>query len=151
MENRNWLSPFGNDFWGDRFLHQLMPRSLSDFFKNGNFGPSIDLRETDTEIILNADIPGVKPEDLDITVDENVVVLKGESQRDEARDEKGYHLTERRYGSFYRTIPLPMEVTSEKATARYKNGVLELRIPKTENSVRRGFKPKIEADDRPLQ
>jgi HSP20 family protein len=151
MENKNWLSPFGNDFWGDRFFHQLMPRNFSDFFKGGNFGPSVDLRETDTEIILNADIPGVNQEDLDITVDENVVILKGETKRDETREGKGYHLTERRYGNFYRTIPLPMEVKSDKATAKYRNGVLELRIPKAETAARRGFKPKIESDDRPLQ
>ncbi|HBG15837.1 MAG TPA: hypothetical protein DDW93_03575 [Firmicutes bacterium] len=151
MDNRNWLSPFHNNFWGDRFFNQLVPKSFTDFFRTGNFGPSIDLQETDSEIVLQADLPGVSREDLDITVDENVVYLKGETKRDETREEKGYHLTERRYGSFQRTIPLPTEVKSEQATACYKNGVLELRIPKAETAKRRGFKPKIKADERPLQ
>ncbi|TCL54749.1 heat shock protein Hsp20 [Hydrogenispora ethanolica] len=151
MENKNWLSPFGNDLWSDRFFNQLVPRGINDFFKGGNFGPSVDLRETDREIILHADIPGVNREDLDITVDENVVILKGEIKKDETRTEKGYHLSERRYGSFYRTIPLPAEVHSEQATARYKDGVLELRIPKMEATTKRGFKPRIEADDHPVQ
>ena len=80
-----------------------------------------------------------------------MVIFKGETKRDETRNEKGYHLTERRYGSFYRTIPLPAEVKSEAAKARYTNGVLELRIPKVETAKKRGFKPHIEADDHPLQ
>jgi HSP20 family protein len=151
MENKNWLSPFNNDFWGDRFFNQLIPRDFNEFFRRGNFGPSVDLKETDHEIILHADIPGVNQEDLDITVDENVVTLKGEAKRDETREEKGYHLTERRYGSFYRTIPLPVEVKSDQAVARYKNGVLELRMPKVETTARRGFKPRIESDDRQVQ
>lgn len=151
MENKNWLSPFNNDFWGDRFINQLIPKTFNDFFKAGNFGPSVDLKETDNEIVLHADIPGVRQEDLDITVDEGVIILKGETKRDESREEKGYHLSERRYGSFYRTIPLPVEVKSDQAVARYKNGVLELRVPKVEIASRRGFKPRIESDDRTVQ
>lgn len=145
MENKNWLSPFTSDFWGDRFF----PRVFNDFFRGGNFGPSVDLKETDTEIVLQADIPGVNQEDLDITVDENVVILQGESKRDETREERGYHLTERRYGNFYRSIPLPVKVKAEQAVARYKNGVLELRIPKIEHTAKRGFKPRIEMGDHP--
>ncbi len=150
MENKNWLSHFGNDFWGDRFLNQIFPRNFNDLLRGGSFGPSVDLKETEQEIILKADIPGVNQEDLDITVDENVVTLKGETKQDESREEKGYHLTERRYGSFYRTIPLPAEVKTEEATAHYKNGVLELRIPKIETHKKQGFKPKIEFGEGPL-
>jgi HSP20 family protein len=80
-----------------------------------------------------------------------VIILKGETNRGETREEKGYHLTERRYGSFYRTIPLPAEVKSDQAKAKYKNGVLQLHVPKVETAAKRGFKPKIESDDHPLQ
>ncbi len=144
MENKNWLSPFSSNFWGDRFLNQVIPRNLNDLLGGDGFGPSVDLKETEQEIILKADIPGINQEDLDITVSENTVTLKGEIKLDESREEKGYHLTERRYGSFYRTIPLPTEVKSEEATARCKNGVLELRIPKVQTTKKQGFKPKIE-------
>lgn len=147
MENKNWLSPFGNDFWGDRFLNQIVPRSFNEVLRGGGLGPSVDLKETEQEIILKADIPGVNQEDLDITVEQNIVTLKGETKQDESREEHGYHLTERRYGSFYRTISLPVEVKSEEATARYKNGVLELRMPKVEINKKQGFKPKIEFGD----
>jgi len=151
MESKNWFSPFNNNFWDDRFFNQLMPRAFNDFFRTGNLGPSIDLKETEQEIILHADIPGVNQEDLDITVDENLVILKGETKREQNREEKGYHLMERRYGSFYRTIPLPIEVKPDQAVAHYKNGVLELRIPKAETVGRRGFKPKIVPDDHQIQ
>jgi HSP20 family protein len=150
MENKSWPGPLNNDFWGDRFFSQLAPRSYQEFFKTGSLGPSVDLRETDHEFILHADIPGVNQEDLDITVEETGVIMRGETRRDEIRDEKGYHLTERRYGSFYRTIPLPAEVQAEAAVARYKNGVLELRLPKVETVKRRGFKPKIELDEQQI-
>ncbi|NLY90226.1 MAG: Hsp20/alpha crystallin family protein [Firmicutes bacterium] len=151
MENHNWLSPINNDFWGDRFFNQFLPRTFSDFFRGGPPGPSVDLKETDQEIILEADLPGVNREDLDLTVDDQVVILKGETKRDETKEERGYHLTERRYGSFYRTIRLPVEVKAEQATARYRNGVLEVRIPKADSAKKRGFKPRIEGDDYPLQ
>lgn len=151
MSNRNWLSPFNNDFGEDRFFHQLIPKTFNNFFRSGNFGPSVDLQETDNEIILHADIPGVNHEDLDITVEEKMITLKGETKHDQSREDKGYHLIERHYGSFYRTIPLPVEVKSEQATAHYRNGVLELRVPKIEPASRRGFKPKIESDERQIQ
>jgi HSP20 family protein len=151
MDDRNWLSPFNNDSWGDHFFSQLMPRNFGDLLRATHFGPSVDVQETEKDVIVQADIPGVNREDLDITVEKDAVILRGETKRDETREERGYHLTERRYGSFYRAVPLPVEVKSEEATARYRNGVLEVRIPKTEASARRGFKPKIESDDRPVQ
>jgi HSP20 family protein len=151
LENRNLPGPYNNDFWGDRFFNQLVPRAFNDFFRTGNPGPSVDLHETDHELILHADIPGLNPEDVDITVDEDMVTLKGETKRDETREERGYHLTERRYGSFYRTIPLPVQVKSEQAVARYKDGVLELKMPKNKAAARRGFKPRIESDNNQVQ
>lgn len=151
MENRHWLSPQNSDFWGDRFFHQMLPRSFGDFFRGSNFGPSVDLRETDQEIILKADLPGLKREDLDLTVDDQLVMLRGEIKRDESKEEQGYHLTERRYGSFYRTVQLPVEVEADRATASYRQGVLEVRIPKAEVRKERGFKPRIEGEEPPIQ
>ncbi|HEY8392760.1 MAG TPA: Hsp20/alpha crystallin family protein [Capillibacterium sp.] len=151
MDNQNWLSPFHNDFWGDRFFNQLLPRSFGDFFRGGWPGPSVDLKETDQEIILEADLPGVNREDLDLTVDDQMVIIKGETKRDDTKEERGYHLTERRYGSFYRTIRLPVAVKAEQATATYRRGVLQVRIPKAEPAKKRGYKPRIEGEDYSLQ
>lgn len=149
MENKNLPDPYKNDFWNDRFFNQLIPRGFSDFMRTGNLGPSVDLQETEKELILHADLPGIKQEDLDITVEDDEVILKGETRHNETRTEKGYYLTERRLGSFSRTIPLPMRVKSENAVAKYKNGVLELIMPKMETSTRKGFKPRIEEDGGP--
>lgn len=144
MEQRNWLTPFNNDFWdSNRFFSPILPRYFNEFFGTRNFGPSVDLHETEKEIVLRADIPGVKQEDLDVTVDEHNVFLKGEIKQDQSREEKGYHMTERRYGSFYRTISLPAEVIPDQAVANYQNGVLELRIPKSAATATRGYKPKF--------
>jgi len=151
LEHRNWLSPVNNDLWGDRFFNQLFPRGFGDFFRGTGFGPSVDLKETDQEIILQADLPGVNREDLEVTVDHHQVILRGETKRDETKEERGYHLTERRYGSFYRVIQLPVEVKAEQARAKYHNGVLEVRIPKAESAKNRGFKLKIEGTDHPVQ
>jgi HSP20 family protein len=151
VENRNWLSPHDNDFWGERFFNQLIPRTFGEFFRPAALGPSVDLKETDQEIILEADLPGMNKEDLDLTVDDHVVILKGETKRDETKEERGYHLTERRYGSFYRAIQLPVEVKADQATARYRQGVLEVRIPKADTAKKRGFKPRIEGDTPPIQ
>lgn len=146
MDHKTWLSPFHKDFWGDRFFNQMIPRSFNELFQTGNFGPAIDLRETKEEIVLYADLPGVRQEDLDLTVDENTVIIQGITQQDKFKEEKGYHLMERRYGSFYRTVPLPAAVKAEEAKATYNNGVLELHIPKMETSSR-GFKPRIEPSE----
>ena len=147
--DQRWLSPFNNNGFLEpgRIFNQFFPRNFRDLWEQKSFGPSIDMRETEKEIIIKADLPGVNQEDLDITVNENAVQLKGEVKQEENRNERGYHMTERRYGSFYRTIPLPSEVISEQATAKYRNGVLELTIPKTEK-LTRGFKPRIETDEK---
>ncbi|MBA2132749.1 Hsp20/alpha crystallin family protein [Capillibacterium thermochitinicola] len=151
MESRNWLSPINNDFWGERFFNHLLPRSFGEFFRGASFGPSVDLKETDQEIILEADLPGMNRDDLEITVDHNQIILKGEMKRNETKEERGYHLTERRYGTFYRAIQLPVEVKAEQASAKYRNGVLEVRVPKADSAKNRGYKLKIEGDDYPVQ
>jgi len=77
LENQNLPGPYNNDLRGDRFFNQLMPRAFHDFFRAGNLSPSVDLHETDNELILYAEIPGLNPADMDITVDEDMVTLKG--------------------------------------------------------------------------
>lgn len=128
MDERHWLAPFERDVFDWRPF-SLVPRQ---FFNEvlGRTGPSIDLHEDSDGFTLTAEIPGVTPDDLDITVNEQSVTLKGETRREEARDERGYKISERRYGSFYRTIPLPSEVKPDQATANYSNGVLEIRLVK---------------------
>ena len=94
--------------------------------------PAVDLRETDSGVVLKADLPGVKKDDLSVEVTPEAVTLKGESG--EAKEEKreGYYCCERAWGSFERVVPLPVEVKADQAKAKFADGVLEITVPKTQ-------------------
>jgi HSP20 family protein len=92
----------------------------------------MDVAQTDNDIIVRASLPGVKPDDIHISVTGDVLSLRGEVKEEKVTDEASYHLRERRYGSFSRTISLPTSVVAEKAKAEFENGVLTLTIPKAE-------------------
>jgi len=98
----------------------------------GAFYPSVSIRETEKELIVEADIPGVKEEDIEIEIEDGKVVLKGERKfKSESKGQDYYHL-ESSYGSFSRIIGLPSYVDAGKAEAEIKNGILEVRVPKVE-------------------
>jgi HSP20 family protein len=92
--------------------------------------PYLDLAETGEELVLKVEIPGVDPEDLDIHVNEDSIVIRGESKQDMLNNTESFHRTERRYGSFSRTLRLPCRVMVEDVTAVYKKGILEIMLPK---------------------
>lgn len=92
--------------------------------------PEVEVLEKDQEYIVHADLPGMKREDFDITVEGNRFVLRGNRKEETQSDKKGYHYSERRYGSFARSFALPAEIDAEKVKASYKNGVLEVSLPK---------------------
>ncbi|MCR4398227.1 MAG: Hsp20/alpha crystallin family protein [Firmicutes bacterium] len=98
--------------------------------ETGPWQPSVDVFERGNDIVLRAEVPGVAPGDLDIRVTQNSVSLKGVVQREERTDQEGYYYSERQYGSFYRSIPLPDQVRPEKSRATYVNGILELVMPR---------------------
>lgn len=96
--------------------------------------PRIDLAETKEEIIVKADLPGLEAKDLDISVDNDQLVIKGEKRAEKEESGKHYHWIERSCGSFYRAIRLPVEVNKEKIEATFKNGVLNIVLPKAEEA-----------------
>lgn len=96
------------------------------------FRPAIDVIEEEGAYVVKASIPGIKPEEVEVSVTENMVTLKGEAEEDKEVKEENYHLRERRFGSFMRTMTLPMAVNPDKAEATHENGVLTLRLPKSE-------------------
>jgi HSP20 family protein len=106
-------------------------------------GPSVDVRETEKEVIVSAEIPGVDPDEIDVTVNETNIVLSGEIRHSNEQEKAGYRVMERRYGAFHRTIPLPVEVKPDEAWADYKNGVLEIRLNKSDRGRDRSRKLKI--------
>ncbi|MEJ2034191.1 MAG: Hsp20/alpha crystallin family protein [Deltaproteobacteria bacterium] len=95
------------------------------------------MSETDNEVRVRAELPGLEPEDLDISLDEDRLILKGEKKDEREKNEKGYHLVERSFGSFYRAIQLPTEVDPREVEATFKNGVLKINLAKREEAKRR--------------
>jgi len=93
--------------------------------------PDVEVTEKDNEYVVHADLPGMKREDFDITVEGNRFILRGERKEETKEEKKGYYYSERRYGSFARAFTLPAEIDSEKVRAAYKSGVLEVVLPKT--------------------
>ncbi|MPZ13139.1 MAG: Hsp20 family protein [Chloroflexi bacterium] len=93
---------------------------------------SVDVYETDDEVVVTAPVPGVKPEDIDVSIQGNSLSIKGETKMERDVSEENFYRRERRYGKFGRQIMLPTVVQSERAEARFENGVLTLHMPKAE-------------------
>ncbi len=98
----------------------------------GTWTPVLDVAETDNEFMVKAELPGMKAQDIEVTVRDNNLVISGEKKETEERKEQNWYHVERRYGSFYRTIPLPSNVDAEKIQATCQDGILSIRLPKTE-------------------
>ncbi len=96
--------------------------------------PLADVFETDKEVVVTVELPGVRKEDIEVNVTENSVEVKAEVKIEAKEEKEGVYRVERSYKGFYRMIPLPTEVKPEEAKATYKNGVLEIRIPKVKES-----------------
>ena len=94
-------------------------------------GPRIDLEETDDEVIVLAELPGLDKNDFTVEVTGDRLVLRGEKRQETEEQRQGYYYAERSYGTFARALTLPCEVDAGKATAKYKNGLLRITLPKT--------------------
>ena len=120
-------------------MNQLFDSFFTDFSWDSptkaldkNFYPGLDLKETETEYKVDIELPGMHEEDIDLSVHDNTLFLKGHKRfEEEKKDEKiGYHRIERSYGSFSRTIPFSEEIDEKNITANLKNGILKVRAPK---------------------
>lgn len=98
------------------------------------FSPDIEVHEEGESFILSADLPGLKKEDFEISVQGNRLTLKGERKQGEEKKERGYRYSEKYYGSFTRSMDFPVEIQADKVKASYTNGVLEVTLPKSESS-----------------
>jgi HSP20 family protein len=101
-------------------------------WKSFNWSVALDVVENDDEFIVKASLPGINPDDLEITFSDHKLTIKGEVSEEEELDEAHYHLRERRYGSFTRSIKLPSGIEVEEIEAKYDSGVLNLHLPKVE-------------------
>jgi HSP20 family protein len=128
-----WLRPreLFEDFEG--MLGRLIPNGQEHWFL-GSAVPSLDISETTSMVEAKLDVPGVKPNEIDVQIHGNTVTVRGE--RNEETEEKGktYHRVERRCGSFARTFTLPCPVEEDEVAAEYRDGVLTITMPKTESA-----------------
>jgi HSP20 family protein len=96
--------------------------------------PSVDIFEESDDVVVKAELPGMKKEDIEVSVTNSTMTISGEKKQEEKVERKNYHRVERSYGSFTRSFRLPTEVQMDKAKANYKEGVLEIRMPKSEEA-----------------
>jgi len=107
--------------------------------------PRIDAYHTDKELVIKASLPGVKPEEVDISIDGSCLTIKGETKEEEKVEREDYLWREHRHGTFCRTIALPNGLTTDKAEASFENGILTLTVPKAEEAKPKRIKVKAEA------
>lgn len=121
-------------------LRQMMDRVFDETFSRQlghgeDWGvPSVDMYQTYKELVVKAVLPGMKAEDIQISITGDVLTLRGETQQEQEVKEATYHLRERRFGSFSRSLPLPTAVVTDQAHAEFENGILTLILPKSEEA-----------------
>ncbi len=114
----------------DRLFDDVFARQFGAIREFGY--PAMDMYQTENEVVVKATLPGVKAEDLQVSITGDVLTLRGEVKQDSEVKEANYHLKERSFGSFSRSVSLPVPVVADKAKAEFENGVLTLVLPKAE-------------------
>jgi HSP20 family protein len=135
------LRPFGGRGFYDpyseinRLLDEMMGGTAGPARRSGRqqgavteWAPAIDAVTQDSDLVIRAELPGVKQEDVDISLHDNVLTISGERRAEQEEERGGYHIRERRYGSFRRSVALPEGIDESKISARYEDGVLEVRV-----------------------
>ena len=134
-----------------RSLREEIDRVFEDFFRGWprpwagagpthlevGATPTVDLKETEKEFVLTAAVPGISKDELNVTITEGGVTIKGEHKAEKEKKDDNYHYKETSYGSFHRMVSLPAEVVADKAEATLKDGILTLTLPKAEPSKKK--------------
>lgn len=139
-------------------LHREMDRLFDDFFRSGSLMPGwpelkdegrltprVDVSETESEVQITADMPGMEEKDIEIELRDGALVIKGERKAEEEEKKKEYHRIERAYGMYQRVVPLPCEVVEDKAAASFAKGVLTVRLPKAPSAKEKVRKIAVKA------
>jgi HSP20 family protein len=132
-----------DDFFGRR----MRPWWPDRWFRTDEMeikAPVVDIFEEKDEIVVKAELPGMSKEDVAVNLTDHTLTIKGEKKREEEVKEENYYRSERSYGSFLRTLELPRDIQPDKVKASFKNGVLEVRMPKTEEAKTKEIKVKVE-------
>jgi HSP20 family protein len=133
--------------WFENFASRPFPRLWRPGFARLRSmsleAPALDIYEQKDDLIVKAEIPGLTKDEIDITIEGNTLTIKGEKKKEEEVKEEDYYRCERTYGAFFRSVELPMAVQTDKVNASFKNGVLEIRLPKTEEAKKNVVKVKV--------
>lgn len=131
-------------------LQREMNRLFDDFFNRdfdvesfsgmGEWRPAVDISETDDAVIVKAELPGLDPKDVEVSLSGDVLTIKGEKKEEKEEKTKSFHRVERSYGSFVRSVRLPTAVVTDKVEANFKNGVLSIDLPKAEEAKNKSLK-----------
>ena len=127
----------------DRFFNDPFSNSLADTFRGWGGGLRTDLSETDHEVVVRAEIPGVDPKDVEISVTGDMLTISGEKKQEHEEKQRDYHYAERQFGSFHRSIQLPSYVDQDKVDAAFRNGVLTVTIAKKPEAQPRKIKVNV--------
>jgi HSP20 family protein len=138
-EPRNRVSNPWHGF--DRFFDNFLYRDSEK--EDRSWLPSVDIGEDKNTIVIHADLPGIDQKDIKVTVDNDILTLQGERTDEKKDEDRGYHRLERRFGTFQRSFTLPAGVDSKKIAADYKDGVLTVKLPKTEEAKPKEIEIKV--------
>ncbi len=134
----------------DKWFDEILPRPFTPFFPGLRAGmaeelmPEVDIFEANGDLVLKAELPGMKKEDIEVTLTDGMITISGEKKKEDEVKKKDYYKLERSYGSFCRSFSLPTEVKGDQVKSTFKDGILEVRMPKSEEAKSKEVKVKIE-------
>ena len=137
---RGEISPFGDLLGIQDEINRLFdatvgrrPFERMGLFE-GEWAPAVDVLEDENKVVVKAELPGMNEKDIEVSILGDTLTIKGEKRKEEEKKDKQYHRVERVYGAFHRSISLPASVASDKVKASFKNGILEIEMPKKEEA-----------------
>jgi HSP20 family protein len=131
------------DFFGRR-MRPWWPSLWSRGGDSELIAPVVDIYEEKDDIVVKAELPGMTKDDIEVDISDTQLTLKGEKKKEEKIEEEDYFACERSYGAFYRSVELPKNVQADKVKGSFKNGILEIRLPKSEEAKTKEIKVKID-------
>lgn len=136
LSNKRTSTPSRFSDWMDEFFEEAFDLT------SGSFTPGLNVYETDDAFELTLELPGMSKEDIDISMENNMLTISGERKATREEDGRTHHRVESRFGTFSRSLPLPNNVNEEEIEATYENGVLAVNIPKSEKTTGKKIKVK---------
>ena len=136
----------------DRMMDELFDRRVRSWWPERWFGgerlrvdvPAVDMYEDKDDVVVKAELPGIEKDNIEVNLADNTLTIKGVKKKQEETKNENYYRSERYYGSVMRSVELPRDVQADKVKASFKNGVLEIRMPKTEEAKTREIKVKVD-------